>query len=113
MLVLGIDPGVSTTGYGLIEARGPHLVFRDAGELHSSASLALPRRLHLLCAQLEELLDGCDPLQVSNATQWRWQQTPASADPQGTWAMGKILIGAGGARPPGTPQWPRLGDGLR
>ena len=65
MLVLGIDPGVSTTGYGLIEARGAHLLFREAGVLRSSASLALPRRLHLLCAQLEELLDGCEPPQVA------------------------------------------------
>jgi crossover junction endodeoxyribonuclease RuvC len=64
LLFLGIDPGVSTTGYGLIEARGVHLVFRDAGVLRSSASLALPRRLHLLCVQLEEVLDGCDPPQV-------------------------------------------------
>lgn len=65
MLVLGIDPGVSTTGYGLIEARGPHLLFRDAGVLRSPASLVLPRRLHRLCTQLEELLDGWDSPQVA------------------------------------------------
>lgn len=60
MLVLGIDPGISTTGYGLIETRGADLVFRDAGVLRSPASLALPARLDRLCTQLEHLLDGFD-----------------------------------------------------
>ena len=65
MLVLGIDPGISTTGYGLIEARGPQLLFRDAGVLRSSASLALPRRLLRLCVQLEKVLDEWEPAQVA------------------------------------------------
>jgi len=65
LLVLGIDPGVSTTGYGLIEARGSDLLFRDAGVLRSPASLALACRLDRLCSQLEQLLDGWETPQVA------------------------------------------------
>jgi crossover junction endodeoxyribonuclease RuvC len=68
LLVLGIDPGISATGYGLIEARGPDLHFRDAGVFRSPTSLSMQRRLRRLCVQLEEFLQGCDPPQVAMET---------------------------------------------
>jgi crossover junction endodeoxyribonuclease RuvC len=65
LLVLGIDPGTATTGYGLIETDGQEMRFREAGVFRSSSSLPLPSRIRTLCAQLDTLLDGCQPAGVA------------------------------------------------
>lgn len=56
MLVLGIDPGTATTGYGLIrdEERGPKLV--AYGTILTPAGMSMPQRLVMLYQQLSELV---------------------------------------------------------
>jgi len=60
-MILGIDPGLNVTGYGLIEpaAGGPRLI--EAGTIRSSARQSLPERLADLYDGLIEVLDGFSP----------------------------------------------------
>ena len=54
--ILGLDPGLGTTGWGLIEAEGNRLRHLANGQLKTDASESLPRRLSHLASQLEALL---------------------------------------------------------
>ena len=54
--ILGLDPGLGTTGWGLIRAEGNRLSHVANGELKTDASVPLPERLAKLADQLEALL---------------------------------------------------------
>jgi crossover junction endodeoxyribonuclease RuvC len=64
-LVLGIDPGTATTGYGLVRGREDgSLEMAAYGTLQTPAGMAAHQRLALLYHQLNDLLllhrpDGC------------------------------------------------------
>jgi crossover junction endodeoxyribonuclease RuvC len=61
MRVLGIDPGLANTGFGVVERRGSRLLALDGGVIQTPATLAHEQRLTLLHERLAELLDehGC------------------------------------------------------
>ena len=61
LIVLGLDPGLGTTGWGLIRADGNRLSHIANGELKTSASAPLPERLANLADQLETLLEQHRP----------------------------------------------------
>ena len=54
--ILGLDPGLGTTGWGVIEAEGNRLSHIANGQLKTDAAAPLPERLAHLCVQLEALL---------------------------------------------------------
>ena len=57
MRILGVDPGLDATGYGVIETdngHGPRLV--EAGLIRTKPSEPLPRRLAVIARQLREIL---------------------------------------------------------
>ncbi len=57
MLVLGIDPGTATTGYGLVrETEDGSLQAVDFGAILTPADLEMPKRLILLYQRLNEIL---------------------------------------------------------
>jgi crossover junction endodeoxyribonuclease RuvC len=57
MLVLGIDPGTATTGYGLVQESACHqLEVVDFGVIVTPAGLAAEKRLLILYQQLSELI---------------------------------------------------------
>ena len=59
--VLGLDPGLGTTGWGLIQADGNRLSHIANGQLKTDSAAPLPERLAHLCAQLEALLSEHHP----------------------------------------------------
>ncbi len=61
MLILGIDPGLDTTGYGLIETRANGFVLKGAGFIKTDASYGLPKRLNKIHKELSDLLDKYRP----------------------------------------------------
>lgn len=65
MRILGIDPGLQITGYGLIETGpgGPRLL--EAGCLKSTAASSLERRLAELAAGIREVLAEGQPESVA------------------------------------------------
>jgi crossover junction endodeoxyribonuclease RuvC len=56
MRVLGLDPGLGTTGWGLIEADGNRLRHIANGQLKTDSAAPLPSRLAHLAGQLEALI---------------------------------------------------------
>ncbi|MEO5773765.1 MAG: crossover junction endodeoxyribonuclease RuvC [Sphingomicrobium sp.] len=56
MIILGLDPGLGTTGWGLIRAEGNRLSHIANGQIKTSASAPLPDRLADLADQLEALI---------------------------------------------------------
>lgn len=57
MLVLGIDPGTASTGYGLVEGTGARLSPIADGVIETRAGVALERRLTEIHAAVGQLLD--------------------------------------------------------
>ena len=54
--MLGLDPGLGTTGWGLIEADGNRLTHLANGQIKTDSGAPLPRRLAALADQLEALI---------------------------------------------------------
>lgn len=65
MFVLGIDPGLSTTGYGVIVSRGGRLQAVAAGALRTSPGSAEATRLAELFADLEKLVAEFRPAEIA------------------------------------------------
>ena len=61
MKILGLDPGLGTTGWGLIQAEGNRLSHVANGQLKTDSAEGLPKRLSHLATQLEALLADCSP----------------------------------------------------
>jgi crossover junction endodeoxyribonuclease RuvC len=58
MIVLGIDPGTASTGYGIVRSAGSRLQLLDAGVISTRAGVPLERRLADIHDQVGELLDS-------------------------------------------------------
>jgi crossover junction endodeoxyribonuclease RuvC len=56
MVVLGIDPGTASTGYGVVDGHGSSLRLLDAGVIGTSARTPLARRLAEIHSRVDELL---------------------------------------------------------
>ena len=61
MIVLGIDPGVANTGYGVVARRDGRLAALDGGVIHTPAELAQERRLADIHAAVGALLSEHEP----------------------------------------------------
>ncbi len=61
MLVLGLDPGLATTGYGLIESRGQQLEAVDYGVFRTPPGVPNPERLEMVHDHLDDLLARFSP----------------------------------------------------
>ncbi len=61
MLVLGIDPGTASTGYGVVRSSGPRLTALEQGVIVTRPSQPLERRLAEIHARVAELLDNHRP----------------------------------------------------
>jgi crossover junction endodeoxyribonuclease RuvC len=61
MLVLGIDPGTASTGYGLVRGAGTRLHAVDQGIIHTRPGVPLERRLADIHERIGELLDEHRP----------------------------------------------------
>lgn len=61
MLILGLDPGLGTTGWGLISATGNRLSHLANGQLKTDPKELLPQRLSHLATMLEALLADHQP----------------------------------------------------
>ncbi len=61
MFVLGIDPGLSRCGYGLVQRCGSRLTASAGGVITTDAALPLPGRLHMLFTELRTLMAEMHP----------------------------------------------------
>lgn len=65
MIVLGIDPGTASTGYGVVAQRSGRLLALDGGVIETAAGLPLERRLATIHARVAELIDEHGPVAVA------------------------------------------------
>ncbi len=65
MIVLGIDPGTASTGYGVVASRSGRLVALDGGVIDTPAGVALERRLAAIHARIAALLADHRPQAVA------------------------------------------------
>jgi crossover junction endodeoxyribonuclease RuvC len=61
VIVLGIDPGVANTGYGVVAQQRGRLFALDGGVVETSAALDAPRRLARIHQRVAELIDEYRP----------------------------------------------------
>ena len=61
MRILGIDPGVATIGFGLVEAQRAQVHMVTYGAITTPAGLALSRRLFQIDRDMEELIGKLKP----------------------------------------------------
>ena len=59
--IIGIDPGLRNTGWGVIAAEGQRLSYVADGSVHSEASAPLAERLLQIHAQLMEVIRSFEP----------------------------------------------------
>ena len=67
MRILGIDPGLQTTGFGIIESEGPRLHYIASGTIKTkeAAQGDLPSRLKLIFEGVREVVARYEPEQAS------------------------------------------------
>jgi crossover junction endodeoxyribonuclease RuvC len=65
MVVLGIDPGTASTGFGVVESAGSRLRALADGVIRTPAGVPLERRLADIHARATELLDTFRPEAVA------------------------------------------------
>ena len=62
--ILGIDPGLRVTGFGLIEKSGNNLAYLASGCIKTDANNSLPQRLKTIYSGLRELVAQYQPDQA-------------------------------------------------
>ncbi len=83
MRILGLDPGLGTTGWGLIQADGNRLTHIANGQLTTKTTAALPQRLASLAEQVEAIIDEHRPDAAAV------EEVFVNANPQSTLKLGQ------------------------
>src|SRR5437016_49608 len=61
MVILGIDPGTATTGFGIVEKKGNDITYVTCGVIETPKTAEMPDRLLSIYTQLNRLLDVHEP----------------------------------------------------
>ncbi|NQU99632.1 MAG: crossover junction endodeoxyribonuclease RuvC [Parcubacteria group bacterium] len=61
MIILGIDPGTATTGFGVIRKEGNKLYPIDYGCIETKPNMAMPDRLNEILKQTEKIIKKHKP----------------------------------------------------
>lgn len=77
-VILGIDPGLAHTGWGIIRQDGPRLTCLAYGCVETSASSLLSDRLKKIFDQIGAVIDRFKPSCVGIETVWFGQNTTAA-----------------------------------
>jgi len=65
VLVLGIDPGTATTGYGVVNSGGDTLSLVTYGVIETPAGAPLPERLQMIYRGVAEVIRSCGPTEAA------------------------------------------------
>jgi crossover junction endodeoxyribonuclease RuvC len=81
--ILGIDPGLRITGFGIIELHGSKLAYISSGCVKTNDSASLPERLRTLLDGLAEIIDAHAPQQAAI------EKVFVNVNPQSTLLLGQ------------------------
>ena len=65
MVILGLDPGTATTGYGVIRVLGNRFQMLEYGIISTPAKTPMEKRLEMIYDNLQELLQKWQPDQAA------------------------------------------------
>lgn len=93
MLILGIDPGLHVTGYGLLRATQRGCRLEEAGVVRGSSRGPLADRVHQIHTGVCEMLDECSPAILAMEQLYSHYKHPRTAILMGH-ARGVICLAA-------------------
>ena len=65
MIILGIDPGIATAGWGVVEYKSSRFTTLGFGAITTPAKTPLPLRLNMVFEQAKEIVEKFSPDQVA------------------------------------------------
>jgi crossover junction endodeoxyribonuclease RuvC len=96
MKVLGIDPGLGTTGYAVIERVDGKIRLLEAGVIRGKSKKTLPERIHEIYIGLEEIVNQFKPDVMGLEDLYSFYKRPRTAILMGH-ARGAIILAAANA----------------
>ena len=81
--ILGIDPGLGTTGYGVVEKSGSQLTYVASGRIRSNDAEALAERLSTILDGLAEVIGSYHPAEAAV------EKVFVNVNPQSTLLLGQ------------------------
>jgi crossover junction endodeoxyribonuclease RuvC len=81
--ILGIDPGLGITGYGVIEKDGSRLTYVASGRVRSNDALPLASRLSTILEGLSQVIEGYHPAECAV------EKVFVNVNPQSTLLLGQ------------------------
>jgi crossover junction endodeoxyribonuclease RuvC len=81
--ILGVDPGLRNTGWGVIEVAGTRLSYVGCGSIHTDAATSLAERLAAIQRALTRLVETESPAEAAV------EETFVNRDPQSTLKLGQ------------------------
>lgn len=94
--ILGIDPGLNTTGYGVIETDGQKMRLVEAGIIRSKAKDSIESRLNEIFTGVQEVIEAHHPGVMALEQLFSHYERPRTAILMGH-ARGVICLAAGQA----------------
>lgn len=82
MKILGIDPGLRYTGWGIIEANKSKLTYIDCGFIAGSTTSTISQRLQFIYDCLKQVIEKHNPTEVAV------EETFVNKDPKGALKLG-------------------------
>ena len=81
--ILGIDPGLGVTGYGVVEKAGTRLAYVASGRIRSDQARSLAERLATILEGLAEVIESHRPAEVAV------EKVFVNVNPQSTLLLGQ------------------------
>ena len=91
--VLGVDPGLRITGYGVLEANGRGLRLQEAGIVRGGSGSAIARRVQAIYQGISEVIQACQPAVLALEELYSHYERPRTAILMGH-ARGVICLAA-------------------
>jgi crossover junction endodeoxyribonuclease RuvC len=79
MIILGIDPGLQHTGWGIIDVNGNKLTHIANGTIHSTKDEILPYRIKEIYLGLQHVIEEYNPAQAAVEETFVIKSNPQSA----------------------------------
>ena len=89
--ILGIDPGLRVTGFGIIDKQGSKLMYVSSGAIKTGTAGDLPGRLRIIVESINEVIAGHRPQQAAV------EKVFVNVNPQSTLLLGQARGAAIGA----------------
>lgn len=65
MLVLGVDPGLLKTGWGIVKFMNGNLIYVDSGTIFTDSKLSMEKRLKNIFNNLDSIIKKYNPIHMS------------------------------------------------